>query len=325
MLLPSVGTWQEWARIFTDVGLWKPAVREVCRTSALPCRRIEAGYPGTNAVFIVDRTYVVKVYAPFCHRDFGVECTLYHLLVEESCVPAPRLVAQGVLHDQIDWPYIVMDFRPGKPIRDARDRLSRAEFFEIAFELGQIVRAIHRIPLEHLQGVRLSSGEWMQFIRRRMAQCEEENRREGVLSESILGELPGFLSSVELDSPLLLLNGDLTEDHVLIEQRNDRWVVSGLIDFADALIGAREYEWIALWFGALGHEEGSLEAFMAGYDAQIQLDGAFLDRVMAFTFLHLFGAGIIRVTLEQLGSPQIGSLQDLQEVFWGNVARRARG
>ena len=80
MLLPDIKTWQEWGGMFTDVAQWRAAVDEICRREQIRYRQIMAGYPGTNAVFVLDRSYVVKIYAPFCHEDFDLERTLYPIL-----------------------------------------------------------------------------------------------------------------------------------------------------------------------------------------------------------------------------------------------------
>ena len=71
MLLPAIHTWAEWASLFTNVPRWTPVVHAIGRQAAIPIERIEAGFPGTNAVFVLDRTYVLKIYAPFCRRDFS--------------------------------------------------------------------------------------------------------------------------------------------------------------------------------------------------------------------------------------------------------------
>jgi beta-1,4-mannooligosaccharide/beta-1,4-mannosyl-N-acetylglucosamine phosphorylase len=34
--------------MFTDVEQWAPTVREICTREAIPCREIEAGYPGVT-------------------------------------------------------------------------------------------------------------------------------------------------------------------------------------------------------------------------------------------------------------------------------------
>jgi len=280
---------------------------------------MEPGYPGTNAVFILDQTYVVKIYAPFCHEDYDLERELYPLLERNPCIPAPALIAHGILHDRIQWPYIVMDSKPGKPIREVRREIARANRIEIASCMGQIVRELHRTPLGQVHGLDSAPGGWMRFAQARRTDCVGEHREEGVLPEAVIEQIPTLFEFVEGDlkePSLVLLNGDLTEDHLLVERQNGRWRVSGLIDFADAFIGQREYEWIALWFGALDREAECLRAFMESYDPSIKLDEQFSRRAMAFTFLHEFGAGIVVVTLRRLGNPPVRSMQQLREVLW---------
>ncbi len=319
MLLPAIETWKQWGAMFTSVPHWTPAVQEICRRTGISARHIEAGYPGTNAVFVLDQTYVVKIYAPFCHADFELERALYPIVSEHTRIPSPRLLAQGVLVDAIRWPYIVMDYKPGQPIREVRPRLGADDLLDLASTLGAMVRQLHQIPLRRLARVRHARDEWAVWRQLRMKRCIDELRREDGLPAQLLDEIDAFLRSQtwEQDARMVLVNGDLTEDHILMEKHAGRWRISGLLDFADALIAPREYEWIALWFGALESHAGELQAFMRGYDPNLSLDDAFFHRALAFTFLHQFGAGIIATTLERLGRPRVRSLPELSEILWG--------
>ena len=59
----SIG-WENWGSLMTDAALFEPLVRKALAREGLSGERVRAGYPGTNAVFTVDDTYVVKLYAP---------------------------------------------------------------------------------------------------------------------------------------------------------------------------------------------------------------------------------------------------------------------
>lgn len=321
-LLPEIRTWAEWGRMFTDIELWTPAVREICRQESIQFERIEAGLPGTNAVFILDRSRVLKVYAPFCHGDYDLECDLYPLLEQRALVPAPRLLARGVWQDRIDWPYIVMDYLPGRPIGEARDEIAPGNRVEIAAHLGQILRELHAVPLEQVRALDTSDEGWMQFVRSRMASIASELAEQTALSRQVIDGCAALLKSRVKDEshgPLALLNGDVTADHVLVERRNGAWQISGLIDFADAVVGQVEYEWIALWFDALNREPASMRACMAHYAPGFEIDERFCERAMACTLLHEFGAEIIKTTLERLGHPALSSIQELERLLWGNL------
>ncbi len=319
MLLPAIRTWSEWGAMFTDVARWTPAVRAICRQAGLPVRDIAAGYPGTNAVFVLDQTYVLKIYAPFCRHDFEIERELYPLLIDVG-LPVPEVVAQGVLLDRIRWPYIVMTFLPGAPIREVRSEIAQAELLHLAGNLGRMLRTLHRIPLARVQSLDTSEAAWLQFIKQQKTKVVDRNRHEGVLPVRVLKEMPRFLSVTLADmssTSLVLLNGDVTEDHLLLNQVDARWQISGLIDLADSLVGWPDYEWVALWFGALGRNRAALQATLAAYDPAMALDAAFYRRAFAFTLLHEFGAQIIAEVLTQLGRPNVRSLQHLQALLWG--------
>lgn len=330
--LPEVHTWAEWGQIFTDVELWRPIVREICRQEALDFEQIEAGLPGSNAVFVLDRgqganggpgrQYVVKIYAPFCREDYDLECDLYPLLERYAQIPAPRLWARGVWRDRIDWPYIVMEYVPGQPIGQVRAEIAPDNRVEIAAQLGGIVRELHDVPLDWVRALDTTREGWERFVLARKARIARELAEQTTLSPPVIGACVALLDSWwerGLGGPLALLNGDVTADHVLVARRDGKWHISGLIDFADALVGPVEYEWVALWFDALNCEPDSMRAFTARYAPQRPLDTRFIERMMAFTLLHEFGAGIIRTTLERLNHPPIRSHQELARLLWGNL------
>jgi hygromycin-B 7''-O-kinase len=334
MLLPAIRTWAEWGQIFTDLKQWEAAVRAICHRENIPCRDIEAGYPGTNAVYIIDRTYVVKIYAPFCHRDYDLECTLYPLLARDPQIPAPRLLTHGTWQDRIDWPYIVMNYVPGQPIREVRKEIPPSNRADLAAHLGHILQRLHLISLdtiraaESLGAFHASERAWRRFVRSRRLQFAQQFRQETALPPQVIDQCAAWLECVWDDvqtDRLVLLNGDVTEDHVLVQRQEGLWRISGLIDFADTLIGQVDYEWIALWFGALDREVDAMRACMRAYHSGMQLDRDFVTRALVFTLLHQFGAGIVRSTLERMGKPPVRSLGELYDLLWGNLVEGGIG
>lgn len=148
MRLPVVSTWEEWRPIFTDADLWEPVVRRICQEEQLAePETVEVGFPGSCAVFLVDRALVVKIYPPMCRHDFEREGELYRLLSGRSDLPLPHLLAAGTYHDRIDWPYIITEFRPGVAIREVRGRIEPSNMVRIAETLGRTVKAFHATPV----------------------------------------------------------------------------------------------------------------------------------------------------------------------------------
>jgi hygromycin-B 7''-O-kinase len=327
--LPVVASWEEWGRVFTDVATWTSAVREIARRAALPVTSIEAGYPGTNAVFLVNAQasaaanpppYVVKIYCPFCLEDFTLEQILHPLLTFHPDLPVPAVLGQGVLKGEMDWPYLILSFLPGDAIRDARPVIPHPNLLSISRDLGQSVKALHRIPRSSFLSLEPLLGDWEVLSEQYLAKTLEHLTRNQVLPQPLIGQIPDFVTSILISQPSptpVLVNGDLTEDHIFVEKdQTGKWHMSGLIDFADALIAPPAYEWVALWFGALGRDRRCWQAFMESYEPGLQLDDTFRRTAMAFTFLHEFGGPIMETALTQLGKPPVESLSELCTTLW---------
>mgnify|MGYP001814511482 FL=1 len=63
-----------WGDQMVDAQLWQPVVRDICAAVGLPMAdEAAAGYPGSSAVFAVNRQAVIKLFPPFFARDFVVE------------------------------------------------------------------------------------------------------------------------------------------------------------------------------------------------------------------------------------------------------------
>lgn len=315
--------WSEWGRIHTDVGYWRPVVRQIGQdTGTAAANVVEASYPGTCAVFVVDRQVVVKIYPPFLRRDFRRELEVYQLLGGYSAIPLPYLLAQGVYAGEEEWPYLVLQFRPGQPIRELYPLLAPMNKEAIGRHLGRIICAIHDAPLTSLQHFDTRPSAWADFIAQRRAACPDELRQQTSLPESVIAEVPGFLAAagplVASDFRPRLLHADLTEDHLLLERQGREWRIAALIDLADAEVGAPEYEWVALWFSLCGRDRAMFTATLHAYDPTIRLDETFCQRMMAHTLLHRFGAGIIADAVKRHDAQPFNDLAGLQEWLWND-------
>jgi Ser/Thr protein kinase RdoA (MazF antagonist) len=319
--LPLLKTWAEWGKVFTDLDVWEPAVREICRRAGLPVRTITAGYPGTNAVFTVNArrpdAAVVKIYAPLCAEDYDLERVLHPLLGRWPAIGVPALMAEGSLGADGAWPYIVLSFVHGEPIREVREELADRDLLDIANDLGHRLHTLHAIPAAAWGPLAAMVDEWPSIGRRYLEQNLDKLRSRKALPRTLLDAIPGLVNPfLEADTDLVLVSGDITEDHVLLAEDQGRWLISGLIDFADALIAPRAYEWVALWFSALRRDSVAFRAFLEGYGRGLVADASFHRTAMAFTFLHEFGAEIITDELCGEDLAAIRTLQTLQSILW---------
>lgn len=318
-ILPADIGWHNWKDLFTDVALWQPVVARICREHNLAAaERIEAGFPGSNAVFIVDEQIVVKLFPPLFAHDYPAERDAFRL-IGNTLDFAPKLMLEGTYHDQIDWPYLVMEFLAGQPIRDVRHLLDEPSRLALASELGTAVRAVHQIPLSGSTHLDPNPENWRQFLRGRRTHCLDELRTREILPEPLIAEAGTFLEATRCLEPEpvpCFINGDLTEDHLLLLPKDGQWRFSALIDWADCEAGTPEYEWIPLWFGLLDRDAAMFREFMRSYDPEQLFDDVFKDRLLAYTFLHRFGPAIIAHTLGKMGDPPAHNLAQLRQLLW---------
>jgi len=304
-------------------------VLQICQKHNLASgHKIEAGYPGTCAVFIVDEQVVVKLYPPMLPDDFHKEVAVYKALrgrQNDHLPQIPALLAYGEVEDGVVWPYLCLEFRSGTAIRELHSSLSQANRTELAQTLGAMLQIVHQTPLDQLDHFCTLPASWQHFVQERQRTILDELREETTLSEPLIHEIGDFLAEMQ---PMLLqdaeylhlINGDLTEDHLLLVEDEkvykNRLQISALIDWADAEVGPIGYEWVALWFSLCNRNQAMFTTLLQAYDPKFVWDTEFSRQMLAYTLIHRFGAGIIGHIEKADGNPTIHSLAALQAWLW---------
>lgn len=316
--LPATLNLTQWGNLMTDVALWKPVVTEIVTAVGLdPGPEINAGYPGSCAVFIAGGQAVVKLFPPFFVSDFAVELAVYELL-DGRTAAVPSLLASGTYHDRIDWPFLVLSFCSGEPIRSLHKRLGTAGRNRISQQTGAVLRAVHHTPIFPEEPF----TPWPVFLQQRYERCLLELRNNTPLSADLLEQIARLLA--ELTPELrrersLLLNADLTDDHVFVAQEAGSWDLQAIIDWADAEVGPPCYEWIAAWFGFCRRDPVMFRALVSSCTPDQVFDETFQRKLLACTFLHRFGSLIVRERWQIEPPPANLSLLALGKWLWPGI------
>ena len=250
-LLPSDVSWANWDKLYLDTSLWEAPVRRVLSEVGFRLISIEAGFPGTSAVFRANCalrgggkeqapgrplschdsgqqqtvTLIVKFYPPMVRRDFLAEQSVYRALSPDPPFPIPQVVATGVLQDTIEWPYVILEESRGTALRELREALAPADLCDIAAQVGTHLRALHGTDRNRVPELQRDISQWKAWARSRLAL--PSNYREYSLGrkQCFDGRLsaPAFLQSAGMsvveslaEDDLSLIHADLTEDHVLL-------------------------------------------------------------------------------------------------------------
>jgi len=130
----------------------------------------------------------------------------------------------------------------GRPIGEVRDEIDAGNRVEIAAHLGRILRELHAASLDQVRALDTSQEEWLRFLHARRASIAGELGQESALPPGVIDECVVLLEArrSDMQGRLAPLNGDVTADHVSVERREGTWRISGLIDFADAVVAQVE-------------------------------------------------------------------------------------
>ena len=114
----------------------------------------------------------------------------------------------------------------------------------------------------------------------------------------------------ELEFRPVLLNSDITDDHILISRLHGKWKVTGIIDFGDAMMGHPHYEFIApLLCFAAGEPQLSralVESYGESFSASLS------DRLLTYCLLHKYAKlSDVRARLA------VDRPQELYQAIWG--------
>ena len=326
MLLPPVDSWSDWSSIFKDVEVLRQAIDAICEQEGIGYRRIETPRSNTNAVFILDRSLVLKIYNPIW-PEFEMECRLIEVLNRNWAVPAPSIVASGKLLDRLSWSYLIQEFSSGLTLEAIRPEITREDLLGIASEVGAVVRALLLTDVRLFDDI--DAGEsWEALVDRRRREALPELTGAGVITPGVADALAETLDEAIAGSsqtPHVLVHGDLESDHVLLERSGGEWAVASIIDFGDAKVGLRDYEWMPLWFGLFDKDIGAMQEFLKAYDPVLLTDDELPRRMVAWTLLHDFGTNAVAEQIEKTAAPTpVGSIDVLQEPLWPGIATAPR-
>jgi hygromycin-B 7''-O-kinase len=280
---------------------WRVAIQEIAQKHGLwPCA-LEPYDRGETIVWRAGE-HVIKVTIPQCSYQIEAEVGCLTALEGKLSVTTPRLLAHG---DLSGWPYVVMDRIQGVPLAEVWEELDHEERLRLARDLGSLCRELHSLPLDGFP-----TG-WRTFWATFSSNVGERHRAHGDASPLVLG-IDSFLEKVGPldDSGLVPLHTELIDQHVYVSRRGGRVELSGLIDFADARVGAPFYEFGALSDFIFKGERGLLRELMLAYGVPAaELTEEYSEKLLAWSLCHRFAS--LPRTLSKLAPPTPASLEEL--------------
>lgn len=290
---------------------WSSVIIETALLHGVSGKHVKPFSDGSNLIAALDDQYLVKIFPPFHRYQWESEHRVMKRLEGELSFPIPKILAMGERDDH--WPYIIMTLLPGVALESVWRDLSHGEKKSILEWIGRSMAEVHSVPVRELQDL---DPPWPEFIDRQRKGFLDRHKRHR-MPEWFLSETPLFIRDLESffrDSfEPVILTGEYTPFNLLAERVAGSWRISGMIDFGDAMIGRREYDFLGpSLFLAEGNPE-LVRSLFQGYG--LPLTPELAQRLMGLQILHRYSyfEGQLRIPDWKA---RVRSLSELQKLIW---------
>jgi hygromycin-B 7''-O-kinase len=290
--------------------VWVEIGRTVFALEGIRVNKVIRSEQGESVVLFGDDRYILKIYRPG-KRGFERESFALERLAGELTVPIPDILAAGELDG---YHYLITTAIAGRIItRPEWLALGPDVQIHLVSQLANFLRELHAIPIDAME------FDWAGFVANNAAAAVERQRRERGNPEWI-ESLPAFIERnlplVQTAPPHVFLHGDVHFGNLRFNEKNGRLKISGVFDFADSLLGSREYDFIApgvLMFQGQGDLQREFFRRYGYPDADINEE--MRRRMMMLTILYEFSS--LRRYAERLSREAVHlSLDKLGKAIW---------
>jgi hygromycin-B 7''-O-kinase len=303
-LLPAVDSGQALTKLLANAAIWPAALEAIRERHHLGPGAFQRASKGSFAIFFLGDDLVVKLVANRWRSQYEGDRTMLPLVFGKLRVPTPQLIAAG---DLDDWGYLVMTRLPGRSLGDVWRTMERAGKLDLADQIGGVLSDLHALPAASAAAIAI---DWPRFLEEQARTAASRHAAKGA-PEAWTRDIDAYLAP--LVEPLsqaaqVPLSADITDDNVLVEERCGRIVLSGLIDFGDALVGDALYDFVSpvTFFG--GGSPDILSALLAGYGYE-SAPRDLRQRMRAYSLLHRF-ADLAR-DAARIGAAESSTLGDV--------------
>lgn len=313
-ILSSIRTFKQFEKLKQQPEVLEHLTTAILNQHQLPEEPLILFSESTNIVFEYGDHTVIKIYPPFHLEQFKAELLVLKHIEGRLFVKTPTVKYDGIIGD---WPYIIMAKLEGTLLEKMWEKLDHSNKLIIIRELGELIQSMHGLPTGGLESI---DCHWDQFINYQIRHCVEHHRTVK-LPESLLGQIPKYLKSVDSSLPRIkrsvLLTGEYTPMNFLVKDIGGVWHIDGLIDFGDCMLGLPEYDLLGPGTFLIQGNKELLKEFLISYGYSLdELTSKLSQQLTALMLLHKFSNLSIQIRIKNW-ERKVQNMQDLENLVWG--------
>lgn len=202
---------------------------------------LERKIEGSNLVFTLGDEYFLKITPPFFGDSAEAEVGASKAIGDQLSFSIPTILADGIVEG---WRYIITKKVLGVQAKDVFRNLSQDHKLIFASDIGKVIKAFDNIETKYFER---SFGPWNNYLANRLKNQKNIHLEKGnsiEWTEKICRFIEKNTKELLDLAPAKLIHADLNHEHLMLNQINDVWRITGILDFADAMNAPIEMEFI---------------------------------------------------------------------------------
>jgi aminoglycoside phosphotransferase (APT) family kinase protein len=239
------------------------------------------GSLGRHEVFRLhpDRS-VIKVF----HHNAAVSCAREasaYTLLHTSGLPVPQLLDRGVFADGTPW--IRMSELRGTPLETCQ-AMPDHDLLRLFATMGELLALLHTFPLPPVPDLHRTKRVQETYRSYQQAVCSARRPEHTLFQQADehMRRLEAFLPPPDL---VCMVHRDFSRRNILATCENERWIITGLIDFEKVCIGDIMEDMAKVAFKEFVDQPDRKQRFLEAYCATNPLPACASERLS----YHLYG------------------------------------
>lgn len=210
-----------------------PLLNHLQQAFRLPGDQWQRIAQGANALFQLGDDVIVKLVPPNWRRQGDKELIVAPLLDGKLSLATPRLLGGGAVDN---WVFVISTRLPGSPLADVWPSLDRAEKRLIMLQVGELLRELRGVTVDVDMAIRV---DWQQYIDTLVSACSARHQRKAMPAHLAQQVMPYLAAAGDFSPPAQarLIHMDIHPWNLMARHDQGRWLLTGLIDFGDAIVG----------------------------------------------------------------------------------------